>query len=178
MMQDSVVITKVSITKQGERKHFQIRLSNDSKHIIGIEYGVRLISNVDSLMIKTITAFSPEPTSPLGTGVVSERSLSQIFKRDILLGEFKLQSCKEANWFYSTNVYANDNNLGFGDFSSTGLPINDFSHGSMRFEEEVKVDAQSTIIQAWYKDSLGESLKQNINYEVSIYVWIKTEEGK
>lgn len=177
-MQDSVVITKVSITKQGERKHFQIRLSNDSKYIIGIEYGVRLISKVDSLMIKTIIAFSPASTSPLEIGVAREESLSLIFKRDILLGEFKLQSCEEANWFYSTNVYANDNNLGFGDFSSTGFPINDFSHGAMRLEEEVKVDTQSTIIQAWYKDSLGESLKQNINYEISIYVWIKTEEEK
>lgn len=178
MMLGSVVITKVSISRQGERKHFQIRLSKDSKHIMGVEYGVRLISNVDSLRIKTITAFLPQPTSPLGTGIASDGSLSQIFKRDILLGEFKLQSCEEANWFYSTNVYANDNNLGFGDFSSTGFPINDFSHGSMRFEDELKVDAKSTIIQAWYKDSLGESLQQNTNYEVSIYLWIKTEEEK
>ena len=71
----------------------------------------------------------------------------------------KLQSCEEANWFYATDVFGNDANLNWGDFSQAGFPVNDFTHGNKRTEEIVKVDAESTIIQGWYLDAIRKIAK-------------------
>ena len=70
----------------------------------------------------------------------------------------------------------NDSNIGLGDFTQSGFPVNDYTHGNKRTEEIVKVDAESTIIQGWYLDAIGKTQKTDINYEVTIYVWINVEE--
>ena len=160
MMKEQVIITKVSIKRQGERKHFQIKLPKNTKFIVGIEYGGRLISKSAAMIIE------PLPVSESRTP----------FKRNQLIGELKLQSCEEANWFFAVDVFASDVNLSYGDFSKAGFKVNDFTHGNKRTEEIVKVDAESTIIQGWYLDALGKSQKADINYEVNVYVWINVEE--
>ena len=174
MMKEGVIITKINIKRQGERKHFQIKLPKDTKFIIGIEYGGRLISRSEA--IKFVAA--PQAASAMElppTGTVDERSKT-FFKRNQLIGELKLQSSEESNWFYSTDVFGADANLKYGDFSNARFNVNDYTHGNKRSEEIVKVDAESTIIQGWYLDALGKTLKVDINYEVTIYVWINVEE--
>ena len=103
-------------------------------------------------------------------------STKTFFKRNQLIGELKLQSCEEANWFYAVDVYSSDANLGLGDFSQSGFPVKDYTHGNKRTEEMVKVDADSTIVQGWFLDAIGKSLKVDISYEVKVYVWINVEE--
>jgi hypothetical protein len=171
MMKEAVIITKISIKRQGERKHFQIKLPNDTKYIIGVEYGGRLIDHSDSVIISPF----PDGKERLESGAVGgERT--NLFKRSQLIGELKLQSCEEANWFYSADVLANDINLSLADFSQSGFPVNDFSHGNKRTEEIVKVDVESTIVQGWYLDAFGKSKNADIKYEVTVYVWINVEE--
>ncbi len=162
MMKEGVIITKIGIKQKGERKHFQIKLPKDTKFIIGVEYGGRLIDRPEMVVIE------PRPRD--------EGHFTPFFKRNELIGELKLQSCEEANWFYSADVLANDVNLGLGDFSQSGFPVNDFSHGNKRTEEIVKIDAESTIIQGWYLDVLGKTKNRDIKYEVKVYVWINVEE--
>ena len=183
MMNEGVIITKITIKRQGERKHFQIKLPNDTKFIIGIEYGGRLISKSDTIKFAAAPRVAPTIASPalatalttLNAGTVAERPRG-LFKRNQLIGELKLQSSEESNWFYSTDVFLADANLSYGDFSNAGFRVNDYTHGNKRTEEIVKVDAESTIIQGWYLDALGKSQKADINYEVTIYVWINVEE--
>lgn len=162
MMKEGVIITKISIKRQGERKHFQIKLPNDTKFIIGVEYGGRLISQLREVDVK-----------PNANGIEQQRTP---FRRNQLVGELKLQSSEESNWFYSADVFGADANLRYGDFSNAGFNVNDYTHGNKRTEEIVKVDAESTIIQGWYLDALGKSQRADINYEVTIYIWINTEE--
>lgn len=187
MMKEQVIITKVSIKRKGERKHFQIRLPNNAKFIVGIEYGGRLIDHVDAFaLIRTpVTDPFTDPIPPVGTGTggaVGTGSSGatdiprQFFKRNQLIGELKLQSCEEANWFFAVDVFASDANLGLADFSQGGFPVKDYTHGNKRTEEIVKVDAESTIIQGWYLDSFGKTQKADIKYEVNVYVWINVEE--
>lgn len=177
MMKEGVIITKINIKRQGERKHFQIKLPNDTKNIIGIEYGGRLIKKSD---VKVAEA-APHAAASEATYVkiealeIKERGRT-FFKRNQLVGELKLQSSEESNWFYAADVFLNDSNIGLGDFSQSGFPVNDFTHGNKRTEEIVKVDAESTIIQGWYLDAIGKAQKTDINYEVTIYVWINVEE--
>jgi hypothetical protein len=182
MMKEGVIITKISIKRQGERKHFQIKLPKDTKFIIGIEYGGRLISISDAAVIDTF----PKAAIKLESAIVEteyptvdvavEGRTKTFFKRNQLIGELKLQSSEESNWFYSTDVFGADANLQYADFSNAGFNVNDYTHGNKRTEEIVKVDAESTIIQGWYLDALGKSQKVDINYEVTIYVWINVEE--
>jgi len=177
MMKEGVIITKISIKRQGERKHFQIKLPSDTKFIIGIEYGGRLISRSETINFaaapKAVPTVEVPPTGTgngaANTGTVDERSKT-FFKRNQLIGELKLQSSEESNWFYSTDVFGADANLQYADFSNTGFNVNDYTHGNKRTEEIVKVDAESTIIQGWYLDALGITLKVDINYEVTIYM--------
>ena len=162
-MKEQVSITKMSINRQGERKHFQIKLPRNTKFIIGLEYGCRLIDNASILLVQA------------GSGFTAMQTRTP-FKRNQLIGELKLQSCEEANWFYSTDVLANDVNLSYVDFSQSGFQINDFTHGNKRTEEIVKIDAESTIIQGWFLDAVGKSQNADIKYEVKVYVWINVEE--
>ena len=183
MMKEGVIITKINIKRQGERRHFQIKLPNDTKFIIGVEYGGRLISKSDSIKFAAVLIAAPPIESPVletdhtmpDAETVEERPRG-LFKRNQLVGELKLQSSEESNWFYSTDVFVADANLSYGDFSNAGFKVNDYTHGNKRTEEIVKVDAESTIIQGWYWDTLGKSQKVDINYEVTIYVWINVEE--
>lgn len=162
MMKEQVIITKISIKRKGERKHFQIKLPKNTKFIVGVEYGGRLVDGSDILATP----------SPVGGGVRSKTP----FKRNQLIGELKLQSCEESNWFFAVDVFASDVNLSLQDFSQSGFPVNDYTHGNKRSEEIVKVDAESTIIQGWYLDAVGKSLNVDIKYEVKVYVWINVEE--
>jgi hypothetical protein len=183
MMKEGVIITKISIKRQGERKHFQIKLPKDIKFIIGVEYGARLISKSATIKFVSVpksTQIEGQPKPEVSQGTTSAGTISEQprtpFKRNQLVGELKLQSCEEANWFYSTDVFVSDANLSYGDFSKAGFSINDFTHGNKRAEEIVKIDAESTIIQGWYLDAIGKTNAANINYEITIYVWINTEE--
>ncbi|MDI1355753.1 MAG: hypothetical protein PSX36_12600 [bacterium] len=173
MMKEQVIITKISIKRKGERKHFQIKLPKNSKFILGVEYGGRLIEHSDSALIRTPVT-DPFASPVIGSGGVDART--QLFKRNQLIGELKLQSCEKANWFFAVDVFASDANLGLADFSQGGFPVKDYTHGNKRTEEIVKVDAESTIIQGWYLDSLGKTQKADIKYEVNVYVWINVEE--
>lgn len=183
MMKEGVIITKINIKRQGERKHFQIKLANDTKFIIGIEYGGRLVSKTDTKAVEAVpqaaakseVATTEAPYVKAEYVEVKEKART-FFKRNQLVGELKLQSSEESNWFYATDVFLNDSNIGLGDFSKSGFPVNDFTHGNKRTEEIVKVDAESTIIQGWYLDAIGKAQKTDINYEVTIYVWINVEE--
>lgn len=183
MMKEGVIITKINIKRQGERKHFQIKLPNDTKYIIGIEYGGRLVSKGDSKAVEAIPkaavqseVVTTEATYPMAEYVEVKERGKTFFKRNQLVGELKLQSSEESNWFYAGDVFLNDSNIGLGDFSQFGFPVNDFTHGNKRTEDIVKVDAESTIIQGWYLDAIGKVQKTDINYEVTIYVWINVEE--
>lgn len=184
MMKEGVIITKISIKRQGERKHFQIKLPKDTKFIIGVEYGGRLITKSDVIVdvpapkaeIKIEPVILEATHSAADSGAAGDGRSKALFKRNQLIGELKLQSCEEANWFYATDVFVADANLNWGDFSQAGFPVNDFTHGNKRTEEIVKIDAESTIIQGWYLDAIGKSLKVDIDYEITVYVWINVEE--
>ncbi|MES2565483.1 MAG: hypothetical protein V4565_01375 [Bacteroidota bacterium] len=138
---------------------------------MGIEYNVRLIGLADGDVI-----IEPVEDAKLESAAIGVERSKTFFKRSRLIGDLKLQSCEEANWFYSTDVLESDANLSYGDFSQGGFPVNDYTHGNKRTEEIVKIDADSTIIQGWYLDAFGKSLKTDIRYEVTVYVWINVEE--
>lgn len=185
MMQEQVVIAPITITKTGQIKHFQIKLPKTAKRIIGVEIGGRLLvgnkeKDITPIPILEVAVKNGEEMisilPPIAVAmpeiaelISAERATA--FKRNTFIGELKLQSCEEANIFYAGHLQT-DNNLGYGDFSQNRFwKINPFTHQAMAFEETVIVDADSTIIQGVYKDSIGKQRQQDVNYLVNVYVW-------
>lgn len=182
-MSEKVIINRIKIKRQGERKHFQIKLPNDTTFIIGIEYGGRFMNEFRNLNFlaktqeETKVQLPPTDTNNevTNTETIKERT-EMLFKCNVLIGELKLQSSEVSNWFYATDLYWSDVNLKYRDFSNAGFNVNDFTHGSKKTEDVVEVDAESTFIQGWYLDAIGKSQKLDIDYEVIVYVWINVKE--
>lgn len=98
------------------------------------------------------------------------------FKRNILIGELKLQSCEEANIFYAEHIHT-DENLGWADYSeNASWQASAFTHQTKTEEDVVVVDGDSTIIQGVYKDKLGEQNSSDFEYVITIYVWVEVEQ--
>ncbi len=166
MMQEQVIVTPLKITKAGQVKHFQIKLPSNAKHIIGIEIGGKFLAD-------TKTKANVEVTNPIREVIVGNEDSRGLFKRNTLVGELKLQSCEEANIFYAGYLQL-DKNVAYGDFTQNRFwRANNFTHQQQCFEDTVIVDADSTMIQGFYKDSLGEQSKKDISYQVNVYVWYK-----
>lgn len=186
MIREQVIITPIIIRKAGQVRHFQVKLPKNAKRIIGIELGGRWLGESIDKVIAVPAAASASPAAApteaikkemLALKATTERK-ANFFKRNILIGEIRLQSCEEANIFYAGHLQG-DNNIGYGDFSKNSYWTSTvFTHQANAFEERVIVDAESTIIQGVYKDRYGEHYKTIVNYLVNVYVWIEIEEPK
>lgn len=197
MIKRRIIATKISITKQGEIKFFQVKIPFDAKVIIGIETAMRL---------KTFQVFPSQPIlvpgdnpygnivgfngtgSPNGQAIsgsgnfpINNFSPSPVDSpigatRNSLVGELKLQSSDDSNIFYATNVYDPTVNEVFDKVSSVDIITKKaWTHGYKRELEEVLVDGNATVLAGLYKDKLGEMLKANISYDVFLYIWYKFE---
>ncbi len=186
MRKEQVIITPLRITKGLQNKHFQVKLPKTAKKIIGIELGgfwmgargdggVIFIGSPGGAAVYPADSFKLEAAM-----FAASRDLKgvQFFRRNILIGELKLQSCEEANIFYAGHLQM-DNNLSQGDFTQTPFwTPQPFTHEIKSFEEHIIVDADSTVISGLYRDRIGEITKANIDYLVNLYVWIEVENNE
>lgn len=167
MIREQVIITSVSLSLEGQVKHFQVKLPKNAKRIIGVELGWRL-SQLSEVVIKDNPRESVRRDR--------ESHSSQItFNRNIQIAEVKLQSCEEANVFYTGDVQIEQNNS-FGDFSQSFWNPTEFIHQMQRFEDVVTVDGETTMLQGICKDILNATYKSRFIYLVNVYVWIEIEE--
>ena len=178
MNKESVIVTKLNIKLNGERKHFQIKLPSDIKSIIGIECSVRMI---DAWPVPPVDP-PREIINPDGTITVIMReddshiAIKEKYKANQFVGEVRIQSYDLLNWFYVTDVYANDANLNLCDVSDLFFKVKEYTHSIPKNEEIMIIPGITTLIQGWFLDAIGKQYNQNLRYEVSIYVWIKTED--
>lgn len=176
MMREQVIITPIVITKAGQIKHFQVKLPNNAKQIIGIEIGGRWLTRTKADIVEALPAAEApmlEITTVLSEAIrfESEIRIGTFFKRNTLVGELKLQSCEEANIFYAGQLQI-DNNMSLGDFSMNRFwRAKPFTHQAQAIEDVVNVDSKTTIIQGVYKDHLGLEAEKYVNYLVNVYVW-------
>lgn len=168
MMKQQVVISRIKITRAGQVVFFQLRLPKDTAHIIGIQTGI--IISRQAFYYDGYWEEWVQFVEPCEDVIYPFRWTS--FQRNELFGELKLQSAEEANIFYATHIHS-DENLGMGDYSSTcQFPATVFTHQNKKEEDSVKVDGESTIVQGFYKDIIGEYSEWHYEYWVSIYVWV------
>ena len=187
MLTEKVIISRIHITKAGQVKYFQIRLPKDTICIIGIETGGRLLSATK----KPESGGSTGGASGIGgagsgADTIGRGSIFSLlgmstakgkgglpFYRNTLIGELKLQSCEKANIFYSGHVLT-DENIGARDYSQRlKWKAKAYTHECKSEEDLVIVKGDSTLIQGFYKDRLGEMRKEDTSYILQVYIWIK-----
>jgi hypothetical protein len=96
--------------------------------------------------------------------------------RNQLVAELKLQSCEKANIFYATDITL-DSNIPQGDYSLMGKwQAAEFTHKNKSEEDEISVNGKSTIIQGVIKDLIGQQNSVNMQYMVTICLWVELED--
>lgn len=88
-------------------------------------------------------------------------------------GTLTLQSPDATDIFLQTEVFRDDSNIGFGDFTNSVLGVAEWTKGRKRYAMEVSVETNTPIIEVYYKDILGLHLNQNISYMLNLIVWIE-----
>jgi hypothetical protein len=152
MRKENVVVTSVEISEESQIKFFQIKLPKTAEKIIGIEVGHRVIK-------KPVALPPPERNMP--------------FKRGRMICDLKLQSCENANVFFSTSLKS-DPSIAYLDFTNDKWNIKPYSHQTQLLEDPLIVDADSTILQGMIKDQLVWAEQETaVNYIVNIYVWLE-----
>jgi hypothetical protein len=92
-------------------------------------------------------------------------------------GVLSLQSPDATDIFYQCEVFREDKNVNYGDFTCRGMIPGEWLKGKKRYATEIAITTKSPIIEAYYKDRLGLWYNEDLNYSVSIFIWYK-KEGK
>lgn len=161
MNRESVIVTSFTITKPGQNKLFQVRVPREVKHLLGVEMGFNWLSG----------SFPPPPQAP------DPWALQLGLRRNIYLGELKLQSYEQSNLFY-TGELTESMNHDQGDFSSGHFLPTAFSHKMLSHETEAIVSGKTTIIQGAYRDRMNSSINGSYKYTVHLYLWTESKEPK
>lgn len=175
MIQESCIIKTIRVTKRGQIIHFQVKLPETAKRIIGIELGGFQLNESDHDIGHEI--YGGGIKEPKGREVHAEASGHSLmpFKRNKLIGELRLQSCEEANIFYTGHIQA-DSNLGYLDFTKGFFTPNFYTHQTKALEERVVVDAETTTVLGIYVDRTEtKGIKIAIvNYQINLYIWYQS----
>lgn len=150
-MKQCIVVQTIPIHFASQIRHFEIRIPDNTVRIIGLETSVR---------------FNNPPIVP--------EEMQHLFHAKYILGEVRLQGTDEPQWFYSGSIY------------ETALPEErDFDKAIQDFEMPYKTHGKSvreildnqpatTCIKGFYKDIIGQTLNQHLNYTVSLMLHVQT----
>lgn len=157
MKRESVIVTNFLIERPRQIKLFQLKIPREAENIIGIEIGLTWISGV-----------LPSTVPP------AIWELPMTMKRNVVLGEVKLQSYEKANMFYTQELLIN-NNIDTADYTSLFFKPTTYTHASKSNEDEVKVSGATTILQGVYRDALANQIAGPYKYIVRVYIWHDTK---
>jgi hypothetical protein len=166
-----ILVTETSITKAGQVKHFQIKLSKHAYKIVGIETDVFLKSRSGK---DVITPLATAEIKPIESPVLKAEERREGYYN--VAGKLKLQSMEKENIFFSDWVKAS---VFFEEFKqSKAFEI----HSGLKdirgktAPKKVDVPVESTIINALYHDNIGKFYKQDITYTLKVFVWMEVNE--
>lgn len=155
MKKQRCIVKIIPISRQGEVRHFQVRIPENTEIITGVETAVRMKEIIalprQSFALPTIAPGVQPP-----------------------VGELKLQSCEEANVFYATNITDPSLIENLDKIPTPDAIIeNVWTHGYKRELEEVLIHGNTTMLAGIYKDKLGAMQGRDAAYDVFLYVWYK-----
>lgn len=157
-----ILVTQTSITKAGQVKHFQIKLSKHAFKIVGIETDVLVKSHIE----RNATVQDPKGGIPRET--VTNNTA----------GKLKLQSLEKENIFFSDWVKASVFYEGFKQPKAFEIHSGLKDIRGKTAPKKVDVPVESTIINALFHDTIGKFYKQDISYTLKVFVWIETNDNQ
>ncbi|TMI89758.1 MAG: hypothetical protein E6H08_16005 [Bacteroidetes bacterium] len=90
-------------------------------------------------------------------------------------GKLSLQSPDITDIFFQAEIFREDRNINYADFSYSPLEIGEWIRGRKRIASDVLIGTVSPILEAYYKDSWGEFYGRDVSYQLNIYVWIEKQ---
>jgi hypothetical protein len=114
----------------------------------------------------------PPPPPPPPPDVLQFDPLFFI-SRNEKAGTLSLQSPDATDIFYQCEAYREDKNINYGDFSYSGAMVGEWLKGRKRYATEVLIRTESPILEAYYKDILGEFYGKDLNYQLNIFIWFE-----
>ena len=114
------------------------------------------------------------PPPPPPPAVVQYDQLFRINNNE-KAGKLSLQSPDKTDIFYQAEVYREDRNINFGDFTYCPLEIGEWKRGRKKIATEILMGTASPILEAYYKDTWGVFYGKDISYQLNIFVWMEKQ---
>lgn len=156
MMHQEAIVHTLRINRMGERIQFQIRLPHDTKCIIGLEYNAGKLNG--EVMI-----------SSLEMGFEGDTSFTRFPNR--VIGRLSLQSSGCENLFYQGDLIEDRNAGQHEGIAALLYTPQAWIQSSKR--EEISFCIGSGLIEGYFQDSYGTGEYTELQYELSIYLWIE-----
>lgn len=90
-------------------------------------------------------------------------------------GKISLQSPDRTDLFFQAEIFREDRNINFGDFTYSTISIGEWIKGRKRVATDILITTKSPILEAYYKDSWGQYYNRDVSYQLNIYVWIEKQ---
>ena len=88
-------------------------------------------------------------------------------------GTLSLQSPDATDIFYQCEVYREDKNISYGDYTLSEEVIGEWLKGKKRIATDVLIQTESPILEAYYKDVWGDYYNKDISYQLNIFIWFE-----
>lgn len=171
MIKESVIIKTFLVERPRQTKIFEVRLPRGAENIIGVELGFSLIEGAS---MESRIGRLDDP----GRAAIGRSPIVFGLRRNLCVGELRLQNFSKANLFYAGELSL-DRNSDIGDFTASYFPAKVFTHQAHALETEVKLTAKNRLIRGIYRDGLFENVGETYKYRVKVYLWTtKKEEEK
>jgi hypothetical protein len=108
----------------------------------------------------------PAPPDPL-----TQYDLLFFVSNNEKAGVLSLQSPDATDIFFQSEIFREDKNIGYGDFTMNGESAGEWLRGRKRFATDILIETASPILEAYYKDRLGLWYDKDLSYQVSIFIW-------
>jgi len=128
----------------------------------------------------TLTTDSQHSFSAAGIGECFPSPLPEpLIQYDLLFfvrsnekaGVLSLQSPDATDIFFQSEVFREDKNIGYGDFTMNGELAGEWLRGRKRFATDILVTTASPILEAYYNDRLGLWYDRDLSYQINIFIW-------
>lgn len=93
-------------------------------------------------------------------------------------GLLSLQSPDKTDIFLQMEVFREDKNINYADFSYSPIEIGEWIRGRKRIATDIFISTSSPILEAYYKDVWGLFYNADVSYQLNIYVWIEKQNLK
>lgn len=142
-MIEDVIVARISVSRKDDQQYFQVVLPRDTVRIKGIESGSVLKTNL-----------------PLND--------------ESFLGNLQLQAEGQSNLCYCTDIFLDRPNA---EIPTLGFTADQhwikkaFEQSGTKEPEPLNI-SRCNVLYGCYKDIIGQRLNTDLNYNVTIYIWI------